>query len=101
ALISFDACGGAALGRERPERVDELRPAGVVERDVEEEAGPAGSLFERLADRAAWAVWQLLAPAQEADPDALFAELRGLAPDRLLQQPKEPADLVVGAGPVL
>ena len=44
---------------------------------------------------------QLVEPAEEPDPDALRAELVGLAPDGGLEQPEQADDLVVGAGPVL
>ena len=72
------------LGDEPPDRVDELGPAGVVERDVERGAGRRRRCsLERVADRARGCRRQLVEPAEEADPDALRAELRGLAADRL------------------
>ena len=64
------------LAATAPDRVHELRPAGVVERDVEHEAVAAGGRREGGLDRGPRLGRQLLETAEEADPDALPAQLR-------------------------
>ena len=54
-----------------------------------------------LADRSAGVVGQLLDTPEEADANALRAELGRLAADRRLEQTEQAGDLVVRAGPVL
>jgi len=96
-----DRLGGPAARDEPAHGIDELRPAGVVERDVQQELIAAGRLREGLADGSSRVVRQLVEAAEEADPDALLLELGRLAPDRLLEEGEQAADLVVRAGPVL
>jgi hypothetical protein len=96
-----DRLGRDAARGQPPERVDELRPARVVEGDVEEEPIAVGRARQRVLDRLARGRRQLLAPAEEPDPDALRAQLVGLVANGLLQEPEEPGHLVVRAGPVL
>ena len=96
-----DVLGRDAARGEPPERVDELGPAGVVEGDVEQEPLAVGGRLERLADRRPGRLGQLVEPAEQPDPDALGAELVGLAPDGRLEQAEQPGDLLVRPSPVL
>ena len=58
-------------------------------------------LVEGALDRAARLGWQLVDPAEEPDPDPFGAQLGGLIADGTLEQPEQPDDFLVGAGPVL
>ena len=78
-----------AAGGKLPDRIDDLGPPGVVERDVEEQPLATGCRVERLADRRPRGVRQLVEPAEQPDPDALRLELLGLAPDGRLEQPEQ------------
>ena len=101
-IVRSSTCVGRdARGGDRPERVDELRPARVVPRDVEVEPGARRGAVEGPFDGGAGRLRQLVEPPQELDPDALGRELVGLARDRAAEEVEQPRDLVVGAGPVL
>jgi hypothetical protein len=81
--------------------VQDLRPAPVVEGDEQGDAvvggglrlGPVHPLDELRGD--------LLAPPDEAHPDALLVELRRLAVDPLGEHRHQPIDLLLGPGPIL
>ena len=62
---------------------------------------PPAVASRALLDRRAGLGGQLVNPPEEPDADALRAQLGGLIADRILEQPEEPDDFVVGAGPVL
>ena len=101
-LIVRSSISSAAMprGGDAPERVDELGPAGVVEGDVELQAGALGRRgpsASSIDDRVV--VGQLLEPAEQPDPDALRAQLGGLVADGGLEQLEQARDLVVGAAP--
>ena len=100
AASSIDS-GGGARRHEPADGVDELGPAGVVERDVEQQPFAVRGRVEGLVDRAAGLVGQLVEPAEQPDADALAPQLVGLAADRRLEQAEQAVDLVVGARPVL
>ncbi len=70
---------GIPLATMPPDGIDDLGPAGVVERDVEQQPLAVGGGLEGLVDRGSGRVGQLLEPAEQADPDALGAQLLGLA----------------------
>jgi hypothetical protein len=99
--LLVDPGGVHAARREPPERIDELRPSGVVECDVQEEAVATRRRVEGREDRLPRRVGQLLEAAEDPDPHALLAQLGRLADDRLLEELEEAGHLVVGAGPVL
>ena len=62
---------------------------------------PPSVASQRLADRAARLVGQLVEPTEQPDPHALGLQLGGLASHGRLEQAEQAGDLVVGASPVL
>ena len=94
--------GGDAARGEAPERVDELRPAGVVEGDVEEQPVAAGRLVEGALDRAARLRRAARRAGRGAGPGRPAARSSAVSlADRRLEQAEQPDDFFVGAGPVL
>ena len=90
-VVLVDRLGRDAARGESADGVDELGPAGVVERDVQQQPVAAGGLLERVVDRSAGVVGELLEPAEQPDADALRPELGGLAPDRMLEEREQAA----------
>ena len=99
--VLVDLLGGQPVGDAAPGGVHDLVAAGVVEGDVEHQPVAAGGRGQRLLDRRAGRRRELLHPSEEADLDALLAQLGGLVADRHLEQAEEHLDLLGRAGPVL
>ena len=100
-VASSIVLGRDPVRRERPERVDQLGPPGVVEGDVQQQPLAIGGRAEGICDRRSCLRRQLVEPAQQPDPDALRPELLGLAADGRLEEAEQPGDLLVGPRPVL
>src|SRR4029077_1653181 len=89
-----DVLGRDPARRERPERVDQFGPPGVVEGDVQEQPIAIRGCPEGIGDRRPRLRRKLVKPAKEPDPDALRLELLGLAADRRLEESEQPGDLL-------
>src|ERR1700674_6086234 len=90
-----------ALSRQFSDGVDDLLPAAVIDRNIEDRFGADPGSFAGLPHLVLERGRKLLQPAGEAELDPAAAELVDLAPDGLREQAHQGIDFIARPRPVL